>query len=164
MRNRSSASVIVLVFICAVCLSPKDADSQTWERRLLGQGVPSDMHFYDRDNGIVIVGKGGYRFDVYHTTDGGDTWQFQGNRSGLERTKDQQLSALSPGAYVSLGVHLSMSLDSGRTWATKWLPSEALAGRMFSPTFGYLLLGNKDVAIRVTRDTGNFWIEWAGVD
>lgn len=155
-----------IVVLCLVCISFGDADGQMWDRQLLGVGVPSDLTFFDNENGIVIIDKGLGRCDVYRTTDGGETWELRGNVINLSRAREQQLSAVHPGVYFSLGSHASKSVDSGLTWSHDWIPSEVLAGRMLSSSFGYLLLGagGKNVAIRVTRDSGHSWIEWSGVD
>jgi photosystem II stability/assembly factor-like uncharacterized protein len=129
---------------------------ENWATVLTDQGYLSDLHFFDKDNGIVVGGSA-----VYKTTDGGENWDnIHVNFSdvimeGIDFVSDNEGYAV--GTDTDFKGMILKTTDGGVSWTREDIPHildlkdvRVHNGSMYA--FGMGVVLRKDVQVSVNEE------------
>jgi hypothetical protein len=171
MHNRHFALLILLAIPFLLIFSHQPAVSQTlpghWVSSLSishPNALANSMNFIDSSYGFVFIDSGTLLTHFYRTIDGGKNWSLFGSTdSGYHMfsgvTHSLQLLTKRDIYYAGASADFWSSSDSGRTFQLDlcpWSPTNFIAGTMFTPGFGKVIVGNPQPSFQVyeTYDSG----------
>ena len=136
---------------------------RTWAAVPQPAGAAQRVHFIDERNGLLVLREEGDVHSVWHTTDGGQSWNARFGVSGgiraLRHADAQNLWMVGERRYPD-AEYVWRSSDGGRTWrnATPEVPVGWSDLRFADPLNGWLIGGGSDGGlILATRDGGQTW-------
>lgn len=120
-----------------------------------------DLQFHDDKNGVMMT-KTKFKFTLYHTADGGETWS---NKGIVEGDDYSQIEMVDEDNYiVALEDELYITKDGGSTWSTKSIDDNVFKVYDVSfadPSCGIVINRDRKRQFHILRtsDGGDSWVQ-----